>query len=135
MVAGAEAGRHAAEVAVMLPEGSIEETVFGEAVATTEHREKEKGVLERNLNGINFLLIVLGILCTTFMVYQGGAMLGPGAAAPTLGLIVCLYRSTSTHLLLTSPPPHLLLTPSSPVLSPVLPTLSGSSVLLKQAAS
>merc|ERR1712012_615207 len=76
----------------------LEETTFGEEVDTEacqRRKEEKKSLLERNLACINFVLIVLGILCITFMVHQGGAMLGERAAAPTLGLIVCLYSVTT----------------------------------------
>ena len=76
----------------------LEETTFGEEVDTEacqRRKEEKKSLLERNLACINFVLIVLGILCITFMVHQGGAMLGERAAAPTLGLIVCFYSVTT----------------------------------------
>ena len=79
------------------PPHDLEETTFGEEVSTQacHDRKESKGVLERNLGCINFVLIVLGILCITFMVHQGGAMLGERASAPTLGIIVCLYSVTT----------------------------------------
>ena len=87
---------------VLLHEGErkghdLEETTFGEEVDTQacDERKENKGILERNLGCINFVLIVLGILCITFMVHHGGAMLGERAAAPTLGIIVCLYSVTT----------------------------------------
>jgi hypothetical protein len=75
-------------------ESLLADTQFGESDAATRPLAKEKaaGPLERNLASVNFGLIVIGILCITFMVHQGGVMLGqPTNAAPTLGLIVCLY--------------------------------------------
>ena len=79
------------------PAHDLEETTFGEEVKTQacDGRKESKGILERNLSCINFVLIVLGILCITFMVHHGGAMLGERAAAPTLGIIVCLYSVTT----------------------------------------
>ena len=97
------------------PGHDLEETTFGEEVDTEacqRRKEEKKSLLERNLACINFVLIVLGILCITFMVHQvmvmvmvivmvmvmvhqGGAMLGERAAAPTLGLIVCFYSVTT----------------------------------------
>ena len=53
----------------------LEETTFGEEVDTAacqRRKEEKKSLLERNLACINFVLIVLGILCITFMVHQGG---------------------------------------------------------------
>ena len=62
--------REKEEVLVLMPEGQesvLEETVFGEDVDTQTY-VKRPGPLERNLSSINFMLIVLGILCITFMV-------------------------------------------------------------------
>ena len=53
----------------------LEETTFGEEVDTEacqRRKEEKKSLLESNMACINFVLIVLGILCITFMVHQGG---------------------------------------------------------------